>query len=132
MDGSMWFAPDQNMAAQAMVEVMRNYTYWKKKANASARRNKEQFSYKKIQKKTADLFHKYVPKFDPPAKMVELNLPTLDGPRGSSEQLSDSGPTGMSDVLINLPKLKVPEMPVVDDVHNSLPDEVEHEVNVPV
>jgi hypothetical protein len=40
-------------------------------------KNKENFNYKRIQKKTWELLDKYVPEFEEPAQPMKLNLPKL-------------------------------------------------------
>lgn len=75
--GSKWFDVDPNIAATAMAEVFNNYQPWKKRAGDLAKKNKENFNYKKIQKITWELLDKYVPQFEAPAQPMKLNLPKL-------------------------------------------------------
>jgi len=77
IQGSKWFSCDPNMAATAMVELFNNYAPWKKKAAITAKNNKENFNYKKIQQKTWELLDKYVPEFEEPVQPMKLNLPKL-------------------------------------------------------
>jgi len=74
---SKWFSVDNNMAAQAMVEVFTKYDVWKKKAKMLAKKNKENFNYKKIRNDFWKLLETYVPEFEEPAKAMKLNLPKL-------------------------------------------------------
>lgn len=74
---SKWFSVDNNMAAQAMVEVFTKYDVWKKKAKILAKKNKENFNYKKIRNDFWKLLETYVPEFEEPAKAMKLNLPKL-------------------------------------------------------
>ena len=98
IQGSKWFSCDPNMAATAMVELFNNYAPWKKKAAITAKNNKENFNYKKIQQKTWELLDKYVPEFEEPAQPMKLNLPKLKKIGGSEE--TPKMPK------LNLPKLK--------------------------
>jgi len=65
------------MAAQAMVEVFTKYDVWKKKAKMLAKKNKENFNYKKIRNDFWKLLETYVPEFEEPAKAMKLTLPKL-------------------------------------------------------
>jgi len=96
--GSKWFDIDPNMGAQAMVELFNNYQSWKNKAGDLAKKNKENFNYKKIQKITWQLLDKYVPEFEAPIRPMKLNLPKLRKPTDSDD--SSKMPK------IQLPKLK--------------------------
>ncbi len=71
---SSWFAPDVNNAANAMWMVFTNYSDFKKKAYDLGMKNRKDFSYEAIQKKTWELLDKYVPEFP---KQVALTLPKL-------------------------------------------------------
>ncbi|MEK9767536.1 MAG: glycosyltransferase [Betaproteobacteria bacterium] len=82
---AQWFDVDQNMAASAMVEIFRNYSHWHKKAKGLARRNRNTFNYKAIQKMTSELLMSYIPEelsVEQPdvveAVPVSINLPTLE------------------------------------------------------
>jgi len=97
--GSKWFDIDPNMAATAMVELFNNYQPWKKKAVNLAKKNKENFNYKKIQKITWELLDKYVPEFEEPAQPMKLNLPKLKK-IGQTEETPK----------VELPKIKLPQL----------------------
>lgn len=74
MKEASWFAPDQQQVVNAMVSVFMDYTKMKNDAYAVAERNRKNFSYETIQKKTWELLDKYVPEFP---KQIPLKLPTL-------------------------------------------------------
>lgn len=74
MKEASWFAPDPNQAANAMASVFMDYTIHKNRSYFSASKNRKQFSYEAIQKKTWELLDKYVPEFP---KQIPLKLPTL-------------------------------------------------------
>lgn len=72
-----WMKVDINMAANAMIEVYRNYSPWKKNANSLAMKNRERFNYNAIRTKFWQLLDNYVPEFQESPKRVELKLPQL-------------------------------------------------------
>lgn len=74
MKEASWFSPDQQQVVNAMVSVFMDYTKMKNDAYAVAERNRKNFSYEAIQKKTWELLDKYVPEFP---KQIPLKLPTL-------------------------------------------------------
>jgi glycosyltransferase involved in cell wall biosynthesis len=74
MAESQWFAADPQQCVNAMGAVFMDYTTFKNKAYATADRNRKQFSYESIQKRTWELLDKYVPEFP---KQVPLVLPKL-------------------------------------------------------
>lgn len=74
MKEASWFAPNIQQAANAMAAVFFDYVGFKNKAYTIATRNRKEFSYESIQKKTWDLLNKYVPEFP---KQVPLKLPSL-------------------------------------------------------
>jgi len=69
-----WFAPDQQQAVNAMATVFMDYYSAKNRAYELSLRNRKNFSYEAIQKKTWELLDKYVPEFP---KQIPLKLPTL-------------------------------------------------------
>jgi len=69
-----WFAPDQQQAVNAMASVFMEYVFAKNRTYELTVRNRKNFSYEAIQKKTWELLDKYVPEFP---KQVPLKLPTL-------------------------------------------------------
>lgn len=71
---SSWFAPDMNNAANAMWAVFTDYSNFKKKAYDLTLKNRKNFSYEAIQKRTFELLDKYVPEFP---KQMTLTLPKL-------------------------------------------------------
>jgi glycosyltransferase involved in cell wall biosynthesis len=71
---SSWFSPDHNQAANAMMVVFKDYTDFKNKAYNLTVRNRKDFSYEEIRKKTFELLDKYVPQF--PTQIVPT-LPKL-------------------------------------------------------
>lgn len=75
MAEASWFAPDPQQCVNAMAAVFFDYTQFKNKAYDLALRNRKNFSYEAIQKKTWELLDKYVPEFP---KHVPLKLPTLN------------------------------------------------------
>jgi glycosyltransferase involved in cell wall biosynthesis len=74
MAESQWFAADPQQCVNAMGAVFMDYTTFKNKAYATADRNRKQFSYESIQKRTWELLDKYVPEFP---KQIPLVLPKL-------------------------------------------------------
>jgi glycosyltransferase involved in cell wall biosynthesis len=71
---SSWFSPDPQQAVNAMAAVFMDYSQFKNNAYYLAERNRKNFSYATIQKKTWELLDKYVPEFP---KQVPLKLPSL-------------------------------------------------------
>jgi glycosyltransferase involved in cell wall biosynthesis len=71
---SQWFAADPQQCANALSAVFFDYTTYKNNAYSLANRNRKNFSYESIRKKTFDLLDKYVPDFP---KQVPLILPKL-------------------------------------------------------
>jgi len=71
---SSWFSPDPQQAVNAMAAVFMDYAQFKNNAYYLAERNRKNFSYATIQKKTWELLDKYVPEFP---KQVPLKLPSL-------------------------------------------------------
>jgi glycosyltransferase involved in cell wall biosynthesis len=69
-----WFSPNIQQAANAFAAVFFEYVGFKNKAYNLSVRNRKEFSYESIQKKTWELLTKYVPEFP---KQVALKLPTL-------------------------------------------------------
>ena len=74
MAESQWFAPDPQQCVNAMAAVFLDYSSFKSRAYNTADRNRKQFSYESIQKRTWELLDKYVPEFP---KQVPLILPKL-------------------------------------------------------
>jgi glycosyltransferase involved in cell wall biosynthesis len=74
MAESQWFAPDPQQCVNAMAAVFLDYSPFKNRAYNTADRNRKQFSYESIQKRTWELLDKYVPEFP---KQVPLILPKL-------------------------------------------------------
>ncbi len=74
MKEASWFAVDPNQAANAMIMTFLSYSTVKEKTYNLITRNRKEFSYEAIQKKTWELLDKYVPEFP---KQVPLKLPTL-------------------------------------------------------
>lgn len=71
---SLWFAADPQQSVNAMAAVFFDYNTYKNNAYALANKNRKEFSYEAIQKKTWELLDKYVPEFP---KQMQLKLPTL-------------------------------------------------------
>lgn len=71
---SAWFTPDMNSAANAMWAVFTDYSNFKKKAYDLTLKNRKNFSYETIQKRTFELLDKYVPEFP---KQISVTLPKL-------------------------------------------------------
>lgn len=71
---SMWFAPEPQQCLNAMAAVFFDYNTYKNNAYALANKNRKEFSYEVIQKKTWELLDKYIPEFP---KQMQLKLPTL-------------------------------------------------------
>jgi glycosyltransferase involved in cell wall biosynthesis len=71
---SQWFSPNPQQCVNAFAAVFFEYNTYKNNAYPLAVRNRTQFSYESIQKKTWDLLDKYVPEFP---KQVPLVLPKL-------------------------------------------------------
>lgn len=69
-----WFYPDHNQAANALFAVFNDYTTFKNKAYNLAVKNRKDFSYDTIRKKTFELLDKYLPEF--PTQVIPT-LPTL-------------------------------------------------------
>lgn len=74
MTEASWFSPDPQQCVNAMAAVFFDYTQFKNKAYDVASRNRKNFSYEVIQKKTWELLDKYVPEFP---KQMQLKLPQL-------------------------------------------------------
>lgn len=74
MKEASWFAPDPQQSVNALAAAFLNYTDYKNRAYDLALRNRKNFSYEAIQKKTWELLDKYVPEFP---KQVALVLPKL-------------------------------------------------------
>jgi glycosyltransferase involved in cell wall biosynthesis len=74
MAESQWFAADPQQCVNAMGAVFMDYKSFKDKAYNTADRNRKQFSYESIQKRTWELLDKYVPEFP---KQLPLVLPKL-------------------------------------------------------
>lgn len=71
---SQWFAPDPQQCVNALAAVFMDYNTFKNNAYNVAVRNRTEFSYQSIQKRTWELLDKYVPEFP---KQVKLVLPKL-------------------------------------------------------
>lgn len=69
-----WFAPDPQQCLNAMIAVFFDYTKFKNNAYSLANKNRKNFSYEAIQKRTWELLDKYVPEFP---KQMQLKLPAL-------------------------------------------------------
>lgn len=74
MTEASWFSPDPQQCVNAMAAAFFDYTKFKNNAYTLAIKNRKQFSYEAIQKKTWELLDKYVPEFP---KHVPLVLPKL-------------------------------------------------------
>lgn len=74
MKESSWFSPDPQQCANALAAVFLDYNTYKNNAHHLISKNRKNFSYEAIQKKTWDLLDKYVPEFP---KEVPLVLPKL-------------------------------------------------------
>jgi glycosyltransferase involved in cell wall biosynthesis len=74
MAESQWFTAEPQQCVNAMGAVFMDYTTFKNRAYATADRNRKQFSYGNIQKRTWELLDKYVPEFP---KQIPLVLPKL-------------------------------------------------------
>ena len=74
MAESQWFTADPQQCVNAMGAVFMDYTTFKNRAYNTADRNRKQFSYESIQKRTWELLDKYVPEFP---KQLPLVLPKL-------------------------------------------------------
>jgi glycosyltransferase involved in cell wall biosynthesis len=74
MAESQWFAPDPQQCVNAMAAVFLDYSPFRNRAYNTADRNRKQFSYESIQKRTWELLDKYVPEFP---KQLQLVLPKL-------------------------------------------------------
>lgn len=82
MKEAQWFAPDPQMAVNAMASAFYDYTTYKNNAYVAAERNRKNFSYEVIRQQTFDLLDKYVPEFP---KQVPLVLPKLKKVEKKSE-----------------------------------------------
>ena len=71
---SQWFSPNPQQCVNAFAAVFFEYNTYKNNAYPLAIRNRNQFSYSSIQKRTWELLDKYVPEFP---KQVKLVLPKL-------------------------------------------------------
>lgn len=69
-----WFSPDTQNAANSLAVVFLEYNKFKNNAYGLADKNRKNFSYEVIQKKTWELLDKYVPEFP---KEVPIMLPQL-------------------------------------------------------
>lgn len=69
-----WFAPDHQQCVNALAAVFFDYTQFKNNTYSLADKNRKQFSYESIQKRTWELLDKYVPEFP---KQMPLVLPKL-------------------------------------------------------
>lgn len=74
MTEASWFSPDPQQCVNAFAAVFYDYNTFKNNAYDVASRNRKNFSYETIQKKTWELLDKYVPEFP---KSVPLVLPKL-------------------------------------------------------
>jgi glycosyltransferase involved in cell wall biosynthesis len=74
MKEASWFAPDPQQSVNALAAAFLNYPDYKNRAYDMSIRNRKNFSYEAIQKKTWELLDKYVPEFP---KQVPLVLPKL-------------------------------------------------------
>jgi glycosyltransferase involved in cell wall biosynthesis len=74
MAESSWFSPDPQQCVNAMAAAFLDYTTYKNKTYNLTDRNRKQFSYASIQKRTWELLDKYVPEFP---KQIPLVLPKL-------------------------------------------------------
>ena len=74
MTEASWFSPDPQQCVNAFAAVFYDYNTFKNNAYDVASRNRKNFSYEVIQKKTWELLDKYVPEFP---KSVPLVLPKL-------------------------------------------------------
>jgi glycosyltransferase involved in cell wall biosynthesis len=71
---SSWFNVDPQKAGEALFKVFKNYERHRERAFVLAGKNKKEFSFEAIQKKTDELLTKYVPEFALP---VDVQLPAL-------------------------------------------------------
>jgi glycosyltransferase involved in cell wall biosynthesis len=83
MAESQWFAADPQQCVNAMGSVFMDYKLFKDKAYNTADRNRKQFSYESIQKRTWELLDKYIPEFPKQLPLVlpklkKIELPTLN------------------------------------------------------
>jgi len=78
---SQWFTADPQQCVNAMAAVFMDYTTFKNKAYNTADRNRKQFSYESIQKKTWELLDKYVPEFPTQRTLVLPKLKKIDLPK---------------------------------------------------
>jgi hypothetical protein len=76
---SQWFNIDHQMATKAMYNVWKNPSMFFDGAYRLAKKNRAEFSYEAIKKKTADFLDAYVPRFAAPVplQLPPLKLPTL-------------------------------------------------------
>lgn len=74
MKESQWFAPNPQNCVDAFGASFMNYSKFKTLAYDLALKNRKEFAYEAISKKTAELLDKYVPEFP---KQVAIQLPKL-------------------------------------------------------
>jgi len=74
MTEAQWFSPNPQHCADAFGATFTDYSKFKNLAYDLALRNRKDFSYEVIRKKTAEILDKYVPEFP---KEVAIQLPKL-------------------------------------------------------
>ena len=93
-----WFTVNYNYASKMLKDVFENYDKYIIKGKKSAIVNQTKFSLDAMTKKFEEILDKHLPKFEEPAKKVDLKLPTL------KKVNSDTPP----------PKLKLPKLKKVN------------------
>jgi len=93
-----WFTVNYNYASKMLKDVFENYSKYVVKGKKLSIVNQTKFSLDAMTKQFEQILDKYLPKFEEPAKKVDLKLPTL------KKVNSDTPP----------PKLKLPKLKKVN------------------
>jgi len=101
--GTKWFTVNYNYASKFLKEVFDNYSKYTVKGKKLAIVNQTKFSLDAMTKKFEEILDKHLPKFQEPAKKVELTLPKLKRVGEEKKKPSSSLPNLKK---IELPKLK--------------------------
>jgi len=96
--GTKWFTVNYNYASKVLKDVFENYSKYVVKGKKLSIVNQTKFSLDAMTKQFEQILDKYLPKFEEPAKKVDLKLPTL------KKVNSDTPP----------PKLKLPKLKKVN------------------
>ena len=77
VEGSQWFTVNYNYTSKVLKDIFDNYSKYTVKAKKLAIVNNMKFSLDAMTKKFEEILDKHLPKFEEPAKPIDLKLPKL-------------------------------------------------------